>query len=122
MSRSQTLDSWRERIARLPNRVARLFDEGPALSGGELLRHDHVITTGLGSSAAHARLPAHLLAESHGAAARFAPVGGLHRPAPSDCAARDKADERPRGADTICVYWHRRMQCLDTPHMCSQLS
>ena len=70
------------RVRALPElvRSAMAGDEAPPRLGLAAVRR--VITTGIGSSAAHARLLAYLLAEHLGCDARFRPLGAFLEPAP----------------------------------------
>lgn len=63
-----------ERIAEIPEALSRVFAE-PAVLPFDLASVRAVRTTGVGSSAAHARFLAHLLTEYAGLPAHFVPLG-----------------------------------------------
>lgn len=75
-------DDLAARARAVPDVVRRALaiDEAPPRVGLGGIRR--VVTTGVGSSAAHARLLAHLVAEHVGHDARFRPLGAFLEPAP----------------------------------------
>ncbi len=84
-----TGDGWREghrilteRVARLPAIVARAARETDVALDLGPLRARRLATTGIGSSEAHARLLAHLVAEHTTLPARFLPPSALLAPGP----------------------------------------
>jgi len=75
-------DAWRAghrllaaRVAALPELLARVLAEAPPRSRLETAAVAGIVVTGVGSSAAHARLLAWLLVEHAGLRARFRPLG-----------------------------------------------
>ena len=86
-----------ERIAALPELLREALAAKPPELGFRAKRGARVVTTGLGSSAAHARFLAQVL-DDGGIAARFAPLGALREP-PRDPRAGDV-----RAGDVLVVF------------------
>lgn len=83
-ARAERLARWRAELEALPERVGAVLDAPLSTLGPPLATPSAVVTTGLGSSEAHARVLAHLLADLGGLPARFVPTGRLHATPPSD--------------------------------------
>jgi len=82
-ARAERLARWCAQLDTLPDRVRSVLEAPLDCLGPPLAPPRAVVTTGLGSSEAHARLLAHLLADEGGLEARFVPTGRLHGGAPA---------------------------------------
>ncbi|MEW6273463.1 MAG: creatininase family protein [Thermodesulfobacteriota bacterium] len=90
---SDAAESWRdahrlleERVAALPGALREVLGAAPPRLAADPARVRRIVATGVGSSAAHARLLVALLEEC-GIAARFLPASALVAPPPADARA-----------------------------------